>query len=116
MNLLVPFMFSREVIITAIGLWERARVLFNVVLLAYVLARFGDALSALPNRLWPEIIFLAAVANILFCIAYPIDIVAQATDYRYMWQTAGRPTLWVALLLLIGALVHISLAHMLHGA
>ena len=108
-------MFSREAIVTALDLWERARVLFNIILLAYVLARFGGALSAIPHSLWPEIIALAAAANIIYCIAYPIDIVTQSTIYRHMWQTVGRPALWIVLLALNLALVHIALAHMLRG-
>lgn len=109
-------MFSREAIIRTLGIWERARVLFNIILFAYVLVRFGGAISAIPHRLWPEIITVAAVANVIYCVAYPIDIVTQATTYRHMWQTAGRPALWIALLILDVTLVHIVLAHMLQAA
>ena len=109
-------MFSREAIANALGFWERARVLFNVVLLAYVLVQFWPALSALPHKLWTEIAAVALFANITYCAAYPIDLILQATDYRYMWQTAGRPLLWLLLLAASLMLTRITLMFLLRGA
>ena len=112
----VARMFSREALAGAFRFWERARVLFNVVLLAYVLVRFGGALAALPHKLWTEVAAVAVFTNIVYCAAYPIDLVLQATDYRHMWQTIGRPVLWLAMLALCLALARIALMHMLRGA
>ena len=109
-------MFSRQAIANALGFWERARVLFNVVLLAYVLVQFWPALLALPHKLWTEIAALTLVANVVYCAAYPIDLILQATDYRYMWQTAGRPLLWLGLTAASLMLARIVLMFLLRGA
>ena len=90
--------------------------LFNVVLLAYVLVRFGAALSAVPHKLWTEVLMVAVFANIVYCAAYPIDLILFATDYRHMWRTVGRPLLWLALMAACLALVRITLLHLLRGA
>ena len=90
--------------------------LFNVVLLAYGLFRFWEPLLALPHKLWSEIGAVTLFANVIYVIAYPIDLALQATDYRYMWQTAGRPVLWMILAATGLALLHITLGHMLRGA
>lgn len=108
-------MFSRHAIFATFSVWERARVLFNIILFAYVLARFSSAISAMPQKLWSEIFTVAVVANFFYCIAYPIDFITNATDYRHMWQTIGRPALWIALLLLDVAFVHTAIAHLLQG-
>ena len=80
-------MISREAIANALRFWEPARVLFNVVLLAYGLVRFWEPLLALPHKLWTEIVAVAVLANFIYVIAYPIDLTLQATDYRHRWQT-----------------------------
>ena len=113
---LVTTMISREAIANALRFWEPARVLFNVVLLAYGLVRFWEPLLPLPHKLWTEIVAVAVLANFIYVIAYPIDLTLQATDYRHMWQTAGRPVLWIILLTTGLTLLHITLRHMLRGA
>ena len=107
---------SREAISDALRWWERARVHFNVELLAYVLYQFGGLLPALPTTLWLELIAAAAFANVLYCVAYPVDLLVMASDYRHLWRTAGRPLLWLAGTTLALVLVHLALLTLLKGA
>ena len=108
-------MFSREAIADARAVWERARVLFNAVFLAYMLARFWEPLVALPHNLWIEILAVALFMNLIYCVVYPIDLLLQATDYRYMWKAAGRPVLWLGLMSACLVMAHAVLMHMLRG-
>ena len=109
-------MFSRAAIWDALKFWERARVLFNVILLAYVLFRFGAALSALPHRLWSEVVAVGVFANIVYCAVYPLDLVLQSTSYRHMWCSFGR---YAALFFNVSlgiALARVTLTYLLQGA
>lgn len=98
----------------AIRFWEFARIPYNLVLavatvlLAFIMLGEGvvtytEALSAIPLLL-----MLAIVANLIYCAAYPIDLIAQATPLRTILQPA-RWFLWSAgtllALMLAGALL-----------
>jgi len=72
--------------------WERTRVIYNAVLAILVLICWGGDL--LSNRspsimgwiLLPLILTLfATIANVLYCAAYPLDVVLQSTPLRSYW-------------------------------
>ena len=108
-------LISRETISDALRYWERGRVLFNIVLLAFVLYQFGGILPALPMTLWLELIAAAGVANVVYCAAYPVDLLIQASDYRHLGRTVGRPLLWAGGTLLSVVMAHLTLAALLKG-
>jgi hypothetical protein len=80
----------RESLTSAIGYWERRRIVFNIVLAAIVLAYFGIHYPASKTVLsvnFALILFILAVlANIAYCAAYFVDVFAQSSGYREEWQ------------------------------
>ena len=79
----------REILSDAIRYWERARLLYNVVLAAIVTALFFLA--------WPEskaafsfdtaqtLFVLAVLANVALCSAYVVDVFVQHSELRATW-------------------------------
>lgn len=108
-------MFTREIIRNAVHFWERARVIFNVLMLGYVLFRFGAAIARMPGNLWSELLAVVVFANVVFSAAYLADLPLQATDYQHMWRTFGRPVLWLLLASIAAALVDITLTLLLNA-
>ena len=53
-------------------------------------------------------IILAALANVAYCAAYPIDLFVQASDFRDLWR-AYRWIVWAAGTLFALMLAAISL-------
>ena len=80
----------REHITDAIRFWELARVPYNLVLAAMSLGilvyggldELGWIVMALP------LFILAVIANALYCVAYPIDLLVRASDFRGPWLHA----------------------------
>ena len=79
----------RESATNAIRYWERARILYNVVLFAITSAVFvanlpssQDALSFAFAR---QFFVYAVIANICYFAAYPVDLLVQASDFRGVW-------------------------------
>jgi len=70
----------------AIAFWELGRLGYNGVLaallFAFVLAT--DSWIAVGQS-FGVVVILGAVANVLYCAAYPIDLIAQATPARATW-------------------------------
>jgi hypothetical protein len=82
-------MFDREHITDAIRFWERGRVLYNLALVAISLAVL---IAMNPDRqgwflMGFALLFLAVIANLLYCVAYPIDLLVQASDFRSVWRS-----------------------------
>jgi hypothetical protein len=79
----------REILTNAIRYWERARTIYNVVLVAIVLAYFAANWPASANRLTADVaegLFLLAVpSNVAYCAAYVPDTLAQLSDLRPTW-------------------------------
>jgi hypothetical protein len=92
----------REAISSAIRYWERARIVYNVVLAMVVIATFCASLpqsrSALSVGSVEGLFILAVLANVAFCAAYPVDLFMQMSALRATWLRFR----WV--LLLIGVL------------
>jgi hypothetical protein len=99
----------RELATDAIGHWERRRILYNLVLLAVVVATYlfdaGPAPRPLSFELLQQLFVFAVLGNVAFCAAYPADLFVQASGFRDTW----RRVRWV--LLLVGVLFASVLAH-----
>ena len=81
-------MFDREHVTDAIRFWERGRIVYNLALLAVSIAILS--FMRLDQSGWFAsgvlLLFLAVLANLLYCVAYPIDLFVQASDFRDAWR------------------------------
>jgi hypothetical protein len=105
-----------EISTDAIRYWESRRIIFNIVLavlyfstVALGLSRsygHGSVESILNFRSLTGICVLAFLANICYCIAYPVDLFVQSSDFRDTW----RRTRWIffAVGLVIASLLTIA--------
>ena len=79
--------------------WERRRIVYNVVLAILTLYCWGpEILASEPRSLLGLAIVLGAfalIANMLFCLAYPVDIVLQLFSLNGMLKTT-RPVLFTS--------------------
>jgi hypothetical protein len=101
---------AREHVTDAIRFWELARVPYNLALAAISL---GVLVYAGLDKLgWIAMILplfiLAAMANVLYCVAYPIDLLVQASDFRGLWRHA-RWALWGLGTLLASVFAYLTL-------
>ena len=80
---------ARDALSEAVRYWEPRRILYNCVLLIVVIAvfcanlpkaRFDLTFDALQG-----LFVLAVLANVAYCAAYLVDVVAQLTTYRTIW-------------------------------
>ena len=104
-------MLNREHVTDALVFWERGRVIYNLGLVAISLAIFfraGVDVSDLAE-LGIVLLMLAVIANLLYCVAYPIDLFVQASDFREAWLSVR----WA--LLALGTLVGVVLAYVTLG-
>lgn len=80
----------REWASDAIRYWEPRRILYNLILAAIVLAYFSLALPASKSIVTVNFVLslflLAVLANVAYCAAYVVDIFAQASGFRDLWQ------------------------------
>ena len=80
----------RDYVTDAIKFWERWRLVYNLGLTAIVIIHFAAgypvsrAILSLDFGL--GLFLLAVVANIAYCAAYIVDIFAQASGFRELWQ------------------------------
>jgi hypothetical protein len=89
----------KERLKAAARFWEPRRVTYNLILAAVVVAwliltwpHFRSALT-LPSLLF--LLVLAAMANVCYSVAYPADILLQASTFRALWQHQ-KWGLWLA--------------------
>ncbi|MBL8547382.1 MAG: gamma-glutamylcyclotransferase [Hyphomonadaceae bacterium] len=91
-------MLKREHITDAIAFWEPARIGYNLVLALITAALIGPPLmsGALPFNFVsvPSLIILAVVANVAYCVIYPIDLFLQSSDFRER-RRGWRIGLWL---------------------
>jgi hypothetical protein len=111
-------MIDRATLADSIRFWETGRLGYNGVLAAILLmlASVGDAWETIARN-FGAIIILGAVANLLYCIAYPIDLAMQATPLRegwrrWRWIAWAAGTVFAALLALIATIGIGGLTHM----
>ena len=80
----------RESVTDAIRYWEPRRLAYNAFLAAVVLAYFWIGYPASKAVLSVDaaltIFVLAVMANVAYCSAYPVDVFAQMSGYRRLWQ------------------------------
>lgn len=104
-------LFAREHVTEALRFWEVGRVTYNVALLVVsgaVLVVAGYQWADWP-WLTPWLLVLGLIANLLYCFAYPVDLLVQASAFRALWRTL-RYGLW-----LVGTMIACFLAAMVLG-
>lgn len=104
---------AREIVTDSLRYWESRRLGYNAVLLAVTLIGFL-ALAPVTGAVFDVealavLAVFAVLANLLYCAAYPIDLLVQFSEFREEWRRArawlfGAGTL-LAVLLAIPALV-----------
>jgi hypothetical protein len=101
----------KELITESLRYWEPRRVLYNTVLALVVV---GNALchhGPFSDLTWQSVTGLlvaAAIANVLYCSAYVVDLFVQLSDYAPAWKRRR----W--LLLAAGTLLAAAI-FLLHG-
>jgi hypothetical protein len=79
----------RDAMTSAIAYWERARIVYNLVLTLIVVGHFAAAWPGSRNKITldlAQVLFLGAVAaNVVYCAAYPVDVFAQLSAFRGPW-------------------------------
>jgi hypothetical protein len=100
---------ARDALSDAIRYWEPRRILYNAVLLLVVALSYWanlPASRASVNADSLQVLFvLAVLANIAYCAAYAVDVVAQISAFRGIWLRV-RWMLLVVGLLFAGVLAH----------
>ncbi len=80
----------RDYATEAIRFWEPWRLAYNLVLGAIVVMYLVINLSASKTMLSVDfclgLFLLAVLANVAYCAAYVVDIFAQASGFREVWQ------------------------------
>ena len=104
----------RQALSEAIRYWEPRRVLFNVVLAIVTgtvfMANSPHSFQALTCNVAQIVFVLAVLANVAYCAAYPVDVLAQLSAIRARWLQLR----W--LLLVVGLIFGSILTHFLsHG-
>src|SRR5579864_2389920 len=99
----------RGILDDAIRFWELRRIPYNLVLVVVVVAWIAATRSHLhESMLWPAILALfvmAALANVLYSVAYGLDVFMQYSSFRDLWRRR-RWMLWFAGVLLAVALAN----------
>ena len=80
-------MTFRAMLADAARFWETGRLGYNGVLAALLLlvASFGNAWEEIARN-FGVVIVLGVIANLLYCVAYPLDLFMQATPVRDGWR------------------------------
>jgi len=80
---------ARQALSDSIRYWEPRRVLFNVVLAVVVgtvyLANSPHSAHALTFDTIQVLFVLAVLANVAYCAAYLVDVLAQLSTFRGTW-------------------------------
>jgi hypothetical protein len=80
----------REYATNAISYWEPRRIVHNLVLLTIVTAYFVIGLPHSRPVLFDVntvlvLFVLCVLANVAYCAAYIVDVLAQASGFRDLW-------------------------------
>lgn len=80
----------REWATDAIRYWEPRRIVYNLVLAVIVLMYFVMGMPLTKQLLTVNFVLffflLAVLANVAYCAAYAVDIFAQTSGFRELWQ------------------------------
>jgi hypothetical protein len=81
----------RDYVTSAIRYWEPRRVLYNIILAGVVGIYFWigwpDSKHVLTADSILILFLLAVVANVAYCAAYLVDVFAQMSDFRELWNS-----------------------------
>ncbi len=81
---------ARDYATDAINFWEPRRVAYNLVLTAvvviYFVVSYPLSRAILSVDFCLGLFLLAVIANVAYCAAYIVDIFAQASGFRELWQ------------------------------
>ena len=98
----------RAIATDAIRFWERGRILYNGTLAAITIVCFAYELPGSFQGITFGSLFalfiLALIANMLYCLAYPIDVFWQISGFQKPWVR------WRWLLLALGTFTGAVLA------
>ena len=76
----------RNSFVDAATWWEPRRLLYNAVLVILTVICWGHEFVVGGPRVWLGggivLLAFAAIANALFCVAYPVDLAIQASPFR----------------------------------
>lgn len=79
----------REIISDTIAYWEPRRLLFNILLACVTISGFclgwPESQKHLKFDLVLALIVLAALANLMYCTAYLVDVFVQLSRFRELW-------------------------------
>jgi hypothetical protein len=101
---------SSSRISNALRFWEPMRLLFNAVLIAAFFGLGGMALLGEGKAVGVAgIIVLAAFTNVLYCLAYPVDLILQHSTWAAAWRGWGRRLLFSAGLVIALCLEYLAL-------
>jgi hypothetical protein len=103
-------MFNRLAITDALRFWERARIPYNIVLVAWTLWLLREIVAELPFAGWMMLALAAVFANVAYTIVYPVDLAVQASEFNAVWRRYGRPMLWLTGLFTAAMLATIALS------
>src|SRR5580704_17228420 len=89
----------REALSSSIRYWEPRRILYNAALLVVVCIVYFHSLPTsrheLSFGLLQGLFVLAVLANVAYCAAHVVDVVAQLSAFRAQWLQLR----WVVLLI-----------------
>lgn len=108
----VQYLQARElrgILDDAIRFWELRRIPYNLVLVAVVIVWIAATWTHFREApMWAPILALfvmAALANVLYSVAYCLDVFIQYSSFRDLWRRC-RWMLWFAGMLLAVALAN----------
>ena len=89
---------SRESLRDALRYWEPRRLWYNLALTAlasaWVLLTWPHFRPAFTFQSVPKLLILAALANVCYSAAYPVDILMQQSSFGIAWRQR-RWALWL---------------------
>jgi hypothetical protein len=82
-------MTVRDALTDAIRYWELRRIAYNAILAVVVaivfVAQWPQSRLTLSTDLAQTLFILAVLANVAYCAAYVVDVVAQYSGFRDVW-------------------------------
>jgi hypothetical protein len=83
-------MTIHDMLTDAIRYWELRRIAYNIIVVSIVVVvyvlQLRDSRSALSADLAQRLFILAVLANVAYCAAYVVDVVAQYSAFRATWK------------------------------
>jgi len=100
---------NRRYLRTAARYWELRRIAYNVALLvlagAWVYLTWPAFAAALTGATLLDLLLIAVLANIAYCVVYLVDVLVQRSTWRTGWLR-HRWVLWVAATVVAVVLAH----------